>query len=77
MNNPFQLIQMLKGNPQNMMNMVMNNPQFANNPMIKNAMEMYKRGDKEGINRMAENLCRERGINQKEIEMQIRQLLGL
>ena len=53
MNNPLQLIQMLKGNPQQMMNMVMNNPQFSNNPMIKNAMEMAQRGDEQGLKELA------------------------
>ena len=72
MNNPFQLMQAMK-NPQAFIQQAMQN----SNPLVKNAIEMYQRGDKEGINRMAENLCRERGINMQEFENQIKSQFGM
>lgn len=72
MNNPLQLIQMLKGNPQQMMNMVMNNPQFANNPMIKNAMEMAQRGDEQGLKELAYNIGKQKGIDVDQMFNQVK-----
>ena len=72
MNNPMQLLQMLR-NPQQLLQ----NSQMMQNPILKNAFEMYQRGDKEGINNLAENLCKERGINRQEFEQQIRSKFGL
>ena len=72
MNNPLQLIQMLKGNPQQMMNMVMNNPQFSNNPMIKNAMEMALRGDEQGLKAHAYNIGKHKGIDVDQMFNQVK-----
>ena len=72
MNNPMQLLQMLK-NPQQLLQ----NSQMMQNPIFKNAFEMYQRGDKDGINNLADNLCKERGINRQEFEQQIRSKFGL
>jgi hypothetical protein len=49
----------------------------SGNPMVRNAIEMYQRGDKEGLNEMAQNLCKERGINMQEMEQKIKSQLGL
>ena len=72
MNNPMQLLQMLQ-NPQQFLQ----NSKMMQNPIFKNAFEMYQRGDKEGINNLADNLCKERGINRQEFEQQIRSKFGL
>jgi hypothetical protein len=72
MNNPMQLLQALK-NPQQFLQ----NSQMMQNPIMKNAIEMYQRGDKEGIDQLADNLCKERGINRQDFEKQIREKLGM
>lgn len=45
-----------------LMNRIMNNPQIENNPIAKNALQMYRNGDTQGLKDMAENMCNERGI---------------
>ena len=55
----------------------MQNTKLMQNPLAKNAIEMYQRGDKDGINKMAENLCRERGIKQEDVINQLKSQFGL
>jgi hypothetical protein len=76
MNNMFQLLNALK-NPQAFMNQMKNNSQMMQNPMIRNAMDMYQRGDSKGLQNMAENLCRERGISPQEFQESLKKQLGL
>ena len=76
MNNVGILIQAIK-NPENLVNKVINNSQFMANPIAKNAIEMYKQGDKEGINKMAENLCKEKGIKPEEVINRIKSTFEL
>lgn len=62
MKNPMEFFKIFKA---------MKNPQEAiidmaggnNNPILKNAVEMAKNGDNEGVMKLAENLCKEKGIN--------------
>ena len=67
MNNMFQLLNALK-NPQVFMNQIKNNNQIMQNPMIRNAMDMYQRGDTKGLQNIAENLCKERGTSPQEVQ---------
>lgn len=76
MNNMFQLLNALK-NPQAFMNQMKNNNQMMQNPMIRNAMDMYQRGDTKGLQNMAENLCRERGTSPQEVQETLKKQLGL
>lgn len=76
MNNMGMLFQAVK-NPQMFIQQAMQNSQLMANPLAKNAIEMYQRGDKEGVNRMAENLCRERGINPEDVTNQIKSMFGM
>lgn len=55
-------------NPQQFIQGMINNSQVMQNPMAKNAMEMYKSGDTKGLQTMAENLCKERGITPQQIQ---------
>ena len=71
MNNIGILMQAIR-NPQAFLQQAMNNSQIMQNPLTKNALEMYQRGDKDGINKMAENLCKERGLNPEEVINQIK-----
>ena len=76
MNNIGILMQAIR-NPQAFLQQAMNNSQIMQNPLTKNALEMYQRGDKDGINKMAENLCKERGLKQEEVINQIKSQFGM
>lgn len=74
--NPFQMIGAMK-NPQAFMQQMMNNSQIMQNPMAKNAMEMYKNGDTKGLQTMAKNLCKERGTTVDDLKNQIMAQFGM
>ena len=60
MNNPMQIINMLKGmkSPkETVINMIKSN----NNPMIKNLVEMAEKGDSQGVENFARNLYAQQG----------------
>lgn len=76
MNNIGILMQAMR-NPQAFLQQAMNNSQIMQNPLTKNALEMYQRGDKDGINKMAENLCKERGLKPEEVINQIKSQFGM
>lgn len=76
MNNPFQLMQIAR-NPQGFIQNLMNNSQFMQNPIGRNAFELYQKGDKQGLNDLADNLCKEKGINRQDLEKQIRSQFGM
>ena len=63
--NPLNIFQMMKnGNPQQMaMKMINSNPQIANNPMVKNILNMAEKGDVQGIEQMGRNMAKEKGID--------------
>jgi hypothetical protein len=67
-----QLMQLMK-NPQAFLQQAMQ----SNNPIVKNVMEMYQRGDKDGINQLAQNLCKEKGTNFEEMVKQIKSQFGM
>lgn len=69
---PMQLIQMIKGggNPQQMlMGMLQNN--MKGNPMMENVMQMANSGNGAGIEQLARNLCKSKGINPDELMSQV------
>lgn len=66
MMNPLMLVKMLRSNPQDLMQSIMNNPQINNNPMVANAIEMLNKNDTDGLNKLAENLCKANGITMDE-----------
>ena len=74
--NPIQLIQAMK-NPQAFMQQMMNNSQIMQNPMAKNAIQMYQKGDTQGLQAMAENLCKERGTTVDDVKSQIIAQFGM
>ena len=62
MNNPMQLMNMLKGikSPKDaVINMIKTN----NNPMVKNLVEMAEKGDSQGVENFARNLFKEQNRN--------------
>jgi hypothetical protein len=56
---------------------MMKNPNLANNQLAQNALQMYQNGDKNGLNEMMNNLCRERGVTRESIEKQIKSMFGM
>ena len=73
--NPFQMLGAMK-NPQEFMQQMMNNSQVMRNPMAKNAMEMAQNGNMQGIEQMARNLCKEKGLNADDVFNQIKSRFG-
>jgi hypothetical protein len=71
MNNPLNFVQIMR-NPQAFMQQAMNNSQIMQNPISRNALEMYQKGDRQGLNELADNLCKEKGINRSDFERQIK-----
>ena len=71
--NPINIIQiMTSGNPQKaIQNIIENNPNIQNNPLAQNAMKMYQNGDTKGLQNMAENMCKERGITVDQAKQQV------
>ena len=74
--NPFQMIGAMK-NPQTFIQQMMNNNQFTQNPMIRNAIQMYQSGDTQGLQAMAENLAKERGTTVDDMKSQIMAQFGM
>ena len=74
--NPFQMLGAMK-NPQAFLQQMMNNSQVAQNPMARNAIEMYQKGDTKGLQVMAENLAKERGTTVDDIKSQIMAQFGM
>ena len=74
--NPFQMLGAMK-NPQEFIQQMMNNSQIMQNPMAKNAMEMYQKGDTKGLQAMAENLCKERGTTPQQVQEMIKKQFGM
>lgn len=70
MNNPIQFMQVMR-NPQLFIQQAMNNNQLMQNPITKNAFEMYQKGDKQGVNELANNLCKEKGTTMEEMTKRI------
>lgn len=51
-------------NPNAILSMLMNSsPQIRSNPVLSNAIDMYQRGDNQGLRKLCENVCNERGID--------------
>lgn len=76
MNNMGMLFQAVK-NPQQLIQQMMNNSQAIQNPMIKNAIEMYQKGDTKGLNELASNLCKEKGTSMDEMTKRIMSQFGM
>ena len=76
--NPLSIIQMMKsGNPQQFMQQIMGNSQIMSNPIMKNTMQMAQNGDIKGIEQMARNLCKEKGINADDMFNQMKNNFGM
>ena len=74
--NPMQFMNMMQ-NPKEFLSQMMNNSNIMQNPMARNAIEMYKNGDSKGLQTMAENLAKERGTTVNDIKRQIMTQFGM
>ena len=74
--NPMQFMNMMQ-NPKEFLNQMMNNSNIMQNPMARNAIEMYKNGDSKGLQTMAENLAKERGTTVNDMKSQIMAKFGM
>lgn len=61
--NPMQVIQMITGGRQN----------IQNNPIVRNAYSMKNTNDINGLQKLAENLAKEKGVDLKGLQNQIQQ----
>ena len=75
-NNMGILMQAIK-NPQAFLQQAMNDSQLMQNPISRNALEMYQKGDKQGLNKLAQNLCKEKGTSYEEMAKQIKSQIGM
>lgn len=62
----------MRGGPQQFIQQIMGNNQLMSNPMMKNTMQMAQQGNMQGIEQMARNLCKEKGLNADDIFNQIK-----
>lgn len=72
MNNPMQIMNLLKGvkSPKDaVISMIKSN----NNPMVKNLVEMAEKGDNEGIEKFARNMFKEQG---RDFDSEIKQFMN-
>lgn len=74
--NPVLLTQMVR-NPQAFMQQIMNNNQIMQNPISRNAIELYQKGDKRALTELAQNLCKEKGTSFEEMTKQIKSQIGM
>ena len=70
--NPINLFQIMRGGPQHFLQQIMGNSQIMSNPMMKNVVGMAQNGDTKGIEQMARNLCKEKGLNADEVMNQLK-----
>ena len=78
MMNPMALVQMLRGggNPQAMlMNIMKQNA--GNNLVLNNTMQMMEKNDYKGIEQLARNLGKEKGVQVDDLFNQIRGQFGM
>ena len=67
MNNQFEAI----------MRQMMSNNKAIKNPIVGNAMQMFQRGDVAGLNKLAENMCKENGTTTDAVKQQIMRQFGI
>lgn len=73
------LLQLFSGikNPQQFLQSMMSNSQVMGNPMAKNAVDMMQNGDVSGVEQMARNLCKEKGLDPDDVMKQMKNKFGM
>lgn len=64
-------------NKQFLLNQILNNNQAMQNPIIKNAISMYQQGNTQGINELAGNIAKEKGVDINQLTQQIKSQFGI
>lgn len=74
--NPINIFQMMKAGPKQFIRQMMGNNQMMSNPIMKNALGMVQSGNMRGVEQMARNLCKEKGLNADEVFNQVKGKFG-
>jgi hypothetical protein len=74
--NPINIFQMMKAGPKQFIQQMMGNNQMMSNPIMKNALGMVQSGNMRGVEQMARNLCKEKGLNADEVFNQVKGKFG-
>lgn len=64
-------------NPQIFLQQVMDNSQAMQNPIVKNVFDMMQKNDSKGLEEMARNLYKEKGIDIDEAMKHIKSNFGM
>lgn len=76
MMNMLQMMNSIK-DPNKFIEQMMSNSATSNNPIAKNAFDMYRKGDVQGINELAKNLCETKGIKLEDAIRDIKSQFGM
>lgn len=60
-----------------LMQNIMSNNEMMNNPIVNNAIQMYQKRDTEGINQLANNIAKEKGVDINQLTQQIKSQFGI
>lgn len=52
------------------------NPQFRNNPLIQNAINLAQSNDVNALQNLAENVCKEKGVDINQAKQQVMTMFG-
>ena len=74
--NPIYIFRMMKAGPQQFIQQIMVINLMRSNPMLKNTKQMAQQGNMQGIEQMARNLCKEKGLNADDVFNQIKSRFG-
>lgn len=69
--NPMQMLRGI-GSPRQFIQSMMGNSQIMSNDMVKNAYGMAQKGDFQGVENLARNICKTQGINPDDVMRQIK-----
>ena len=71
------IMQLIGKSPEQFIQNMLSNNQVMKNPMAKNTLDMAQKGNMQGIEQMARNLCKENGLDADEVMNQIKSRFGL
>lgn len=74
--NPINIFQMMKAGPKQFLQQMMGNNRMMSNPIMKNALGMAQSGNMKGVEELARNLCKEKGLNADEVFNQVKGKFG-
>ena len=73
--NLMNIFRMIK-NPQQLMQQIAGNNKIMSNPIVQNVMQMAQQGNMRGVEQLARNLCKEKGLNADEVFNQVKGKFG-